>query len=115
MKVHFQKLAHRLDGEKGQNMRYALYIDYRGTSRYEYRIMQAENKADAILEADAVFDPITMYLVKIMERTSRKHKVESGLWGQDYAAILERRETWKKECREHHTTHYTSKYGEWFA
>lgn len=96
-------------------MRYALYIDYRGTSRYEYRIMQAANKADAILEADAVFDPITMYLVKIMERTSRKHKVESGLWGQDYAAILERRETWKKECREHHTTHYTSKYGEWFA
>lgn len=99
-------------------MKYVLYIDYRASYKplpYEYRPMDAKTMAEAIVEADAVHDPETMYLVRIMEKKGKAPKVESDVKAQTYEAILEKRSTkWTAMESEHGVNHYVAKFCDWF-
>ena len=99
-------------------MKYVLYIDYRASYKpmtYEYRPMNAKNIAEAIIEADAVHDPETMYLIRIMEKSGKVEKVESGIKAQSYEAIMEKRSTkWTTKVQEHRVKHFIAKFGDWF-
>lgn len=99
-------------------MKYVLYIDYRASYKpmtFEYRPMNAKNIAEAIIQADAVHDPETMYLIQIMEKSGKVEKVESDIKAQSYKAIMEKRSTkWALEVQCHRVKHFTSKFGDWF-
>lgn len=96
---------------------YVLYIDYRVNHKppYEYLLMDAENLQEAIVEADKIHNVDTMYLVRLMEKSGKVEKVESGLKAQTYKAMMEKRSTkWAKMETSHEVNRYMSKYGEWF-
>lgn len=99
-------------------MKYVLYIDYRASYKpmySEYRPMNAKTIAEAIIEADAVHDSETMYLIRIMEKNGKVEKVESDIKAQSYEAIMEKRSTkWTAEGRDHSVKHFTAKFGDWF-
>lgn len=69
-------------------MKYVLYIDYRAieTKGYEYRAMTAKNFKEAIEEAEKIYDPETMYLIRIMEKEGKVY-TENGCKNQNYRAI----------------------------
>lgn len=73
---------------KGNKMKYIIYIDYRAieTAGYEYRDMMAKNFKEAIEEAEKIYDPETMYLIRIMEREGKVYSGE-GCKSQNYRAI----------------------------
>lgn len=99
-------------------MKYVLYIDYRASYKpmySEYRPMNAKTIAEAIIEADAVHDSETMYLIRIMEKNGKVEKVESDIKAQAYKAIMEKRSTkWTAEEQDHSVKHFTAKFGDWF-
>lgn len=76
-------------------MKYALYIDYRSTEKkgYEYLKMNAKNILEAIEEADKVYNPETMYLIRIMEKSGKIERVSSHETHQLYIAL---------ECKRSH-------------
>lgn len=97
---------------------YVLYIDYRVEYKplsYEYRVLDAENMAEAIVEADKIHNVDTMYLVRLMEKSGKVEKVESNVKVQTYKAIIEKRSTkWASMETSHEVKRYIAKYGEWF-
>lgn len=105
-------------------MKYILYIDYRVEYKpmtSEYRPLEAKNIKDAILEADAIHDLNTMYLIRIMEKTGKVEKVESDVKAQTYTAIIEKRSTkWaamdEKQTYngQHQAKHFYAKFGDWY-
>lgn len=99
-------------------MKYILYIDYKADYKpltTEYRPMDAKNVAEAIIEADTIHDAETMYLVKIMEKSSKFEKVESDIKAQTYTAIMEKRSTkWVAATGEHNAKHFVAKFGDWY-
>lgn len=99
-------------------MKYIIYIDYRASYKpmtCEYRELNAKNIAEAIIEADAIHDPETMYLIKIMEKSGKIEKVESDIKAQTFKAIMDKRSTkWAETEGEHSAKHFMSKFGDWF-
>lgn len=99
-------------------MKYVLYIDYRASYKpmySEYRPMNAKTIAEAIIEADAIHDPETMYLIRIMEKTGKVEKVEGGVKVQAYKAFMEKRSTkWAAQEHPHSVNHFAAKFGDWF-
>lgn len=97
---------------------YVLYIDYRANHKpasYEYFLMDAENLKEAIVEADKIHNVDTMYLVRLMEKSGKAEKVESGVKVQTYKAMMEKRSTtWANMETSHEVKRYKAKYGEWF-
>lgn len=77
--------------------------------------MEAKNMAAAIIEADAIHNPETMYLIRIMEKDGKAEKVEGGVKAQAYTTIMEKRSTkWAAEGLNHTVNHFTAKFGDWF-
>lgn len=105
-------------------MKYVIYIDYRASYKHmysEYKPLAAKNIKDAIIEADAMHDPETMYLIRIMEKTGRVEKVESDVKAQTYTAVMEKRSTkWAAMDGErtyngrHQVRHFYAKFGDWY-
>ena len=72
--------------------KYVIYIDYRATenTRYEYRTMEAKNFKEAIEEAEKIYNPGTMYLVRIMEHEGKAYRNEGDprtCKSQNYKAV----------------------------
>lgn len=105
-------------------MKYVLYIDYRANYKpmySEYKPLEAKNIKEAIIEADAIYNPETMYLIRIMEKTGKVEKVESDVKAQTYTAIMEKRSTkWAAMDEEqtyngqHQVRHFYAKFGDWY-
>lgn len=99
-------------------MKYVLYIDYNASYKrmtWEYRAMTAKNIAEAIIEADAIYNQDTMYLIRIMEKRGKLEKVASDVKAQTYTAIMEKRSTkWLAMERSHSVKHFMSKFYDWF-
>lgn len=99
-------------------MKYVLYIDYRASYKplySEYRPMNAKTITEAIIEADAIHDPETMYLIQIMEKTGKVEKVGGGVKAQAYKAFMEKRSTkWTAREHPHSVSHFTAKFADWF-
>lgn len=105
-------------------MKYVLYIDYRASYKpmySEYKPLEAKNIKEAIIEADAMHNADTMYLVRIMEKTGKVEKVESDIKFQTYTAIMEKRSTkWAAMDEEqtyngqHQVKHFYAKFGDWY-
>ena len=76
-------------------MKYILYIDYKATSGkiYEYKEMTAKTLIEAIGEADKIYNPETVYLMKILEKSGKVEK-ENGYKVQLYKAIMCKRYDW---------------------
>lgn len=100
-------------------MKYILYIDYQvghKSSSYEYRPLSAKTEFKAIAEADAIYDPDTMYLIRIMQKDGKSQQVESNVKSQAFTAVMEKRSTkWAACDTDHRVNHYTAKYGNWFS
>ena len=98
-------------------MKYVLYIDYRASYKpltSEYRKLEAKTLSDAILEADAQYNPNTMYLMRIMVKDGKAEKVESDIKCTAYRAKLERRTRWAEIDVDHVAGYYKSPFAEWF-
>lgn len=99
-------------------MKYILYIDYSVFYKpmtSEYRTLNAKTIAEAIIEADAIHDQETMYLIKIMEKSGKIEKVESDIKVQTYTAIMEKHSTkWAAAETNHSAKHFMAKFGDWF-
>lgn len=99
-------------------MKYVLYIDYRASYKpmySEYKPLEAKNIKEAIIEADAMHNADTMYLIRIMEKTGKVEKVESDIKAQIYTAIMEKRSTkWAAMDRQHQVKHFYAKFGDWY-
>lgn len=99
-------------------MKYVLYIDYSASYKpmtSEYRKLEAKTLSDAILEADEQYNPITMYLMRIMVKAGKAEKIESNIKCTEYRAKLERRTRWTETERiDHSVGYYKSSFGEWF-
>lgn len=99
-------------------MKYILYIDYRASYKpmtSEYRALNAKNIAEAVIEADAIHNQETMYLIRIMEKTGKIEKVERDIKKQTYTAIMEKRSTkWAEVERNHSVKYYMAKFSNWF-
>lgn len=96
--------------------KFVLYVDYediKNTIGWEYQEMNATTAVDAIVEADAMFDNDTMFLVRIMEKVGKAEKVDDYRV-QRYEAILEKRSTSWVKYTNHAVDHYTAKYGDRF-
>lgn len=73
-------------------MKYVLYIDYRSgrsSVAYAYRPLKAENLGEAIIEADGLYDPRAMYLVRIMVKSGAVEHPERGVSAQPYTSRYE--------------------------
>lgn len=59
--------------------KYVIYIDYRANEmmQFEYRTMEAKNFKEAINEAEKLYNPKSMYLIRIMEREGKSF-IENG-------------------------------------
>lgn len=100
-------------------MKYVLYIDYRSgraSVAYAYRPLKAENLGEAIIEADGLYDPRDMYLVRIMVKSGAVEHPERGVSAQPYTSRYE-----KRSCRwyaydetEHYVIQFKTKNMEWF-
>lgn len=98
-------------------MKYVLYIDYRASYKpltSEYRKLEAKTLSEAILEADAQYNPDTMYLMRIMVKAGKAEKVESDIKRTAYRAKLERRTRWTETNDEHIAGYYKAPFVEWF-
>lgn len=99
-------------------MKYILYIDYQASYKpmtCEYHALNAKNIADAIIEADALHDSKTMYLIRIMEKRGKVEKVESDVKVHTYTAIMEKRSTkWAAVETDHNVRHFVMKNYDWF-
>ena len=99
-------------------MKYVLYIDYSASYKpmtSEYRKLEAKTLSDAMLEADAQYNPDTMYLMRIMVKAGKAEKVESYIKCTEYRAELERRTRWAKtEGIDHSVGYYKTTFSEWF-
>lgn len=99
-------------------MKYVLYIDYRASYKpmySEYKPLAAKNIKEAIIEADKMHDPETMYLIRIMDKTGKAEKVESDVRAQTYVATLEKRSTkWAAMDGQHQVKHFYAKFGDWY-
>ena len=98
-------------------MKYILYIDYSASYKpmtSEYRKLEAKTLSDAILEADAQYNPDTMYLMRIMVKDGKAEKVESDIKRTVYRAKFERRTRWTETNAEHIAGYYKSPFAEWF-
>ena len=99
-------------------MKYIVYIDYRTDykpMKSEYRVLNAKTISEAIIEVDAIHDPRTMYLVQIMNKSSKVERVSSDLKASAYTSIMEKRSTrWAAPETNHVVKHFVSKYGDWF-
>ena len=98
-------------------MKYVLYIDYRANYKpmtSEYRKLDAKTLSDAILEADAQYNPDTMYLMRIMVKAGKAEKVESDIKCTAYRAKFERRTRWTETNAEHIVVYYKAPFAEWF-
>ena len=99
-------------------MRYVLYIDYRADYKpltYEYKGLEAKTLTGAILEADAFYNPDTVYLMRIMVKAGKTEKVETDIKCTEYRAELERRTRWAKiERVDHSVEYYKAPFAEWF-
>lgn len=100
-------------------MKYVLYIDYRASYKpmsCEYRPMDANTMAEAIVEADAVHNPETMYLIQIMEKNGNVEKLGGSIRVKTYTTVMEKRSTkWTAEGRNHSVKYFTGKFAEWFG
>lgn len=100
-------------------MKYVLYIDYRADYKpltYEYKKLEAKTLTDAILEADALYNPDTVCLMRIMVKAGKAEKIESDIKCTPYRAEYERRTRWAKyDCSyEHIVGYYKAPFAEWF-
>lgn len=100
-------------------MKYVLYIDYSASYKpmcSEYRKLEAKTLTEAILEADAQYDPDTMYLLRIMTKAGKAEKVETDIKCTEYRAEYERRTRWAKYNGgyEHIVGYYKAPFAEWF-
>ena len=98
-------------------MKYVLYIDYRANYKpltSEYRKLDAKTLSEAILEADAQYNPDTMYLMRIMAKDGKAEKVESDIKRIAYRAKLERRTRWTETDAEHVAGYYKAPFAESF-
>ena len=98
-------------------MKYVLYVDYRASYKpltSEYRTLAAKTLSDAMLEADAQYNPDTMYLMRIMVKAGKAEKVESDIKCTEYRAKLERRTRWTETNAEHVVGYYKAPFAEWF-
>ena len=98
-------------------MKYVLYIDYRANYKpltSEYRKLDAKTLSDAILEADAQYNPDTMYLMRIMVKAGKAEKVESDIKCTAYRAKFELRTRWTETNAEHVVGYYKAPFAEWF-
>ena len=98
-------------------MKYVLYIDYCADYKpltYEYKGLEAKTLSGAILEADAQYNPDTMYLMRIMVKDGKAEKVESDIKRTSYRAKLERRTRWTETNDEHIVGYYKAPFAEWF-
>ena len=98
-------------------MKYVLYIDYCANYKpltSEYRKLEAKTLSDAMLEADAQYNPDTMYLMRIMVKDGKAEKIESDIKRTAYCAKLERRTRWAKIDAEHSVGYYKAPFAEWF-
>ena len=99
-------------------MKYIIYIDYSASYKSmtaEYRPLSAKTIEEAVMEADAIHNPDTMYLVRIMKKVGKVLKVESDVKAQTYTAIMEKRSTkWRRLDREHNAKHYITKFSDWY-
>lgn len=99
-------------------MKYVLYINYNASHKgmlWKYRAMTAKNIAEAVIEADAIYNQDTMDLIRIMEKQGKLEKVESNVKAQTYTAIMEKRSTkWLAMERNHSVKHFMSKFDDWF-
>lgn len=99
-------------------MKYVLYIDYSASYKpmtSEYRALNAKSIGEAVIEADAIHNPETIYLIRIMEKSDKVEKVERDIKAQTYTAIMEKRSTkWAEVERNHSVKHYVAKFSNWF-
>lgn len=99
-------------------MKYVIYIDYSANYKpmtAEYRPLVAKTIEEAVIEADTIHNPDTMYLIRIMKKNGKVEKVGGGVKAQTYTAIMEKRSTrWAAEEIEHSVRHYVSKFCDWF-
>ena len=98
-------------------MKYVLYVDYRASYKpltSEYRTLAAKTLSDAMLEADAQYNPDTMYLMRIMVKDGKAEKVESDIKCTAYRAELERRTRWTETNAKHVVGYYKAPFAEWF-
>ena len=98
-------------------MKYILYIDYSASYKpmtSEYLKLDAKTLSDAILEADAQYNPNTMYLMRIMVKDGKAEKVESDIKRTAYRAKFERRTRWTETNAEHIVGYYKAPFAEWF-
>lgn len=99
-------------------MKYVLYIDYCADYKpltYEYKGLEAKTLSGAILEADAQYNPDTMYLMRIMVKDGKAEKIESDIKCTPYRAEYERRTRWTKiEGVNHSVGYYKAPFAEWF-
>ena len=98
-------------------MKYIIYIDYSASYKpltAEYRPLAAKTIGEAIVEADAIHNPDTMYLIRIMEKNGKIEKVGGGVKTQTYTAIMEKRSKWRMAECEHNAKHYIAKFSDWY-
>lgn len=99
-------------------MKYVVYIDYRASyssATVEYRALNAKTLAEAVVEADAIHDRETMYLIRIMAKRGKAEKVECDVKAQTYIAIMEKRSTkWAEVETIHSAKHFVAKFADWF-
>ena len=99
-------------------MKYVLYIDYSASYKpmtSEYRKLEAKTISDAIIEADAQYNPKKKKQMRIMVKAGKAKKVESNIKSTEYRAELERRTRWAKtEGIDHSVGYYKTTFSEWF-
>ena len=98
-------------------MKYVLYVDYRASYKpltSEYRKLEAKTLSDAILEADAQYNPDTMYLMRIMVKDGKTEKVESDIKRTAYRVKLERGTRWTETNAERVIGYYKATFADWF-
>ena len=97
-------------------MKYVLYVDYRASYKplaSEYRKLEAKTLSDAMLEADAQYNPDTIYLMRIMVKDGKTEKVESDIKRTAYRAELERRTRWAETNAEHVVGYHQAPFADW--
>lgn len=102
-------------------MKYVALIDYmanKGNNGFDFIALEAKNETQAIIEADHMMND-DIYLIKLMKKTGKAEKIETGIKATKYTSILvRRRHNWHESDKdgENVTTiyKYTSKNGTWF-
>lgn len=102
-------------------MKYVALIDYmanKGNNGFDFIALEAKNETQAIIEADHMMND-DIYLIKLMKKTGKAEKIETGIKATKYTSILvRRRHNWHASDKdgENVTTiyKYVSKHGTWF-